>query len=105
MTIWINQSWLDLFDQQGLLNSQKEVVPSPSYNLKGIKSTTTPVRPINVIQNSCVVGIPRIVRKFIPRFVRQTKMLICSNEKIPFGFPNVDGVAPIARKTIEDFRA
>ena len=58
-----------------------------------------------MIQNSSVVGNPRIVLIFIPCFIRQTKMLIGPNEKMPFGFPNVDGIASIARKTIEDFRA
>ena len=60
---------------------------------------------ITDIPNCCVVGVRGIVRQSFASKKRFSQMLTRSNQEVPFGLPNVDGIASIARKTIEDFRA
>ena len=58
-----------------------------------------------MIQNRRIVVVLWIVRENLSSTDRQPKVLTRSDEKMPFGFPDVDGIASIALKTIENQRA
>ena len=96
MTTPIQQAGFDLLDQEGLLHLKKVVVPRPTYYLEGVQCTTAPIGLIDMIQNRRIVVVLRIVRENLSSTDRQPKVLTRSDEKMPFGFPDVDGIASIA---------